>query len=367
MTQRTAVHRRACLLAAAAVLPGLGRAQPRAPSALSEDDPLGSIAWPALRREVAGAAPVRFDGRVVVTAPRRAQDATQVPVTVIADGLQGVDRIVVAVDRNPVRRVIDWQPGPLWLPRLSLRLRLEEPSAVRALVRTRDGSWWVGGTWVDTPGGGLTQADPGATPRDSASLSVGGRLFEAVGALQMPGHARSAAARLRLHIAHPMDSGLVPGVAARRLQRLTLADPLGHPLGQAQLHEGLSAAPLLSLDFAAPPLGRFVVTASETGGAFWRVSVGMNRPDRAADAALQPATASLPWPAGLNLEAERRDYRDWITGLLDDSARAGLDANEVLRWPVPERWRALPGFDATLADTVLGHYGAWEAAAIAGR
>jgi sulfur-oxidizing protein SoxY len=356
--------RRVCLQAlAGACLPAIAWAQPRAPSALSEGDPLGSIAWPALRREVVGAATVRFDERVVVIAPRRADDPAQVPVTVVADGLPGVDRIVIAVDRNPVRRVIDWQPGSTWLPRISLRLRLEEPSVVRALVRTRDGSWWAGGTWVDTPGGGMTQAgrDHPVTP------TIGGRLFDTAPALQMPGQVRRAAARLRLSIDHPMDSGLVSGAESRRLQRLALSDPLGHPLGQALLHEGLSEGPLLSLDFATPPLGRFVVTATASGGTSWRHSVGMNRPgSRDPDADQRPVTPRppLPTPNGLASEADARDYRDWITGLLDDSAHAGLDANEVLRWPVPERWRALPGFDNTLATTVLWHYGAAEARAI---
>ena len=358
MTSPRHDRRRLCLLAGlSALAPGLGRAQPRAPSALSEGDPLGSIAWPALRREVAGSATVRFDERVVVIAPRRADDPTQVPVTVIADGLQGVDRIVVAVDRNPVRKAIDWQPGSLWLPRLSLRLRLEEPGAVRALVRTRDGSWWAGGTWVDTPGGGMTQA---AAPR-SPVPTLAGRLFDTVPALQMPGQTRPAAARLRVHVDHPMDSGLVPGVTPRRLQRLSLGDPLGHPLGQALLHEGLSAGPLLSFDFAAPPLGRFVMTVTEAGGSSWRQSVGMSRPGSVGSPPPEAAPASRwPMPVGLAGEAQARDYRDWIGAWLDERARAGLDANEVLRWPVPDRWRALPGFEDALAAAVLWHYGLAE-------
>ncbi|MEZ5702133.1 MAG: thiosulfate oxidation carrier protein SoxY [Burkholderiaceae bacterium] len=52
------------------------------------------------------------------------------------------------------------------LPMLAFRIRMEQASPVRAMVKTRCGRWHVGSTWVQAAGGGCTV--PGATRADGS-------------------------------------------------------------------------------------------------------------------------------------------------------------------------------------------------------
>ena len=81
------------------------------------------------------------------------------------DALADVQRLIVLVDRNPIRKVLEYQPLAA-LPAIAFRFKLEQGSAVRAAVQTRDGQWHVGGTWVDSNGGGCTVS--GATRQDAS-------------------------------------------------------------------------------------------------------------------------------------------------------------------------------------------------------
>jgi sulfur-oxidizing protein SoxY len=90
-----------------------------------EGDPYKSHPWPDMRREVLGCnARVRFDERVRVTGPSFAEDPMNVPITVSAQGLGGVERIVVLVDRNPISKVLEHMPTGA-LPSVSFRFKLE--------------------------------------------------------------------------------------------------------------------------------------------------------------------------------------------------------------------------------------------------
>lgn len=243
--------RRSCLVLGSALAFGLpsARAQRRAPSPLNGDDPFGSMAWPGLRRSLAGEQPVAFHGGIVVSAPAVAEDASQVAVMITADAIESAQRIWLLADRNPMPLVADLRLGPGLLPRLGLRIRLEESTAVRALVHTRDGQWYAGGAWVDTAGGGCSQATSRPPSRDGPRMQ--GRVFEAPGLEAPPGATRVAAARLKLRVEHPMDSGWIPGQAEHRVRFLELQGTPGQVLARMELFPSVSSDPLISLDLAS--------------------------------------------------------------------------------------------------------------------
>jgi len=224
-----------------AALPAAGRAV----DTPADADPFGSLQWPDLRREFFGDAPVEFDARVVVRAPPFAEDAMNVPIAVDASALEGIEALVVFVDRNPIRKVLEYVPLGA-APALSLRIKLEQGSPVRAAARTRDGRWHVGGVRVEAAGGGCTV--PGATRRDGSWArtlgQVGARLFAAEA---------SRPARLRIAVMHPMDTGLVGGIPAFYLSRLTLRDAAGRELLRLATFEPVSENPVFGFDFASPP------------------------------------------------------------------------------------------------------------------
>lgn len=242
-------------LVAAASAPALAPAWARA-----GQDPLGSMAWPDLAREHFGAqARVEFDPRVQVQVPAFAEDPMNVPVAVRVDGLAGVEQIMVLVDRNPIRKVLDLFPVDRQaLPAVSFRFKLEQASPVRAAARTRDGVWHVGGALVDSAGGGCTVA--GATRKDGSwSQTLGqvqGRLFSE----------GAGPSRLRVRLMHPMDTGLVAGIPAFYVNKVSVRDGGGRELLRIQPYEPVSENPVFSFDFAEPPQGGIQLVGTDNNG-----------------------------------------------------------------------------------------------------
>ncbi|MBL8341458.1 MAG: quinoprotein dehydrogenase-associated SoxYZ-like carrier [Rubrivivax sp.] len=236
-----------------------------APADAFEGDPFKSHPWPDMRREFLGrTARATFDDRVQVQGPGFAEDPMNVPISVRVDPALGrVEEIVVLVDRNPIRKVLSYEPLRA-LPAVAFRFKLEQGSPVRAAVRLAGapGRWVVGSTWVDSAGGGCTVA--GATRKDgtwSKTLGeVSGRLFSPA-----PGQA-AYASRLRLKVMHPMDTGLVAGIPAFYLNRLSLRDGDDRELARLQGFEPLAENPVFSFDFAVPPKGGVHIVGTDNNG-----------------------------------------------------------------------------------------------------
>jgi len=254
----TSRSRRRLLLAGAAILlPSSPRAGPAADDSF-EGDPFGSLQWPELRREYLGRdARAAFDPRVVVRGPALAEDPMNVPIGVSAEGLQEVERIVVLVDRNPIRKVLDFEPlAAATRPALSFRFKLEQASPVRAAVRTRDGLWHVGGTVVESSGGGCTV--PGATRRDGSWTrtlgQVSGRLFEG-GAGAFHGAAAGAGDASDGHRPGRGHPGLLPAAAGGARGRRRRAAAARH-LGAGQREPGVLVRFPPAAERADPGRGR---------------------------------------------------------------------------------------------------------------
>jgi sulfur-oxidizing protein SoxY len=280
------------LLAALAAPAAFAAAPPPPPPstpprpALRDDDPFGSGVWPDMRREFLGRGRVVFDERVKVEVPAFAVDPMMVPVTVSAHGLRGIRRIVVLVDRNPIRKVVDFEPMQAE-PALGLRFKLEQASPVRAAVLLADGRWHVGGALVDSAGGGCTV--PGATRQDGSWARtlglVDARLFPATAAVtaapapaapdgrsaaeaSLDPHARaeSGGRRLKLRVMHPMDTGLVGGIPAFHVTRLAVRDGAGRELLRLATFEPVSENPVFTFDFARAPQGPLRIEGRDNNG-----------------------------------------------------------------------------------------------------
>lgn len=221
-----------------------------------QQDPYASGVWPDMHAEFLGRQPVQFDDRVKVVAPAFAEDPMAVPVSVDASALGKVSRVVVLVDRNPIRKVLEFYPQAA-LPVLSFRFKLQQGSAVRAAALGEDGVWHVGGTWVDGSGGGCTL--PGGTRADGSWVQtlgqVQGRLFD-----------RTESSRLRLRIMHPMDTGLVGGIPAFYIDELQLRDDAGTAYMRILTFEPVSENPVFSFDLGTPPAGALHLQGRDNNG-----------------------------------------------------------------------------------------------------
>jgi sulfur-oxidizing protein SoxY len=228
-----------------------------------EGDPFRSHPWAGMRREYLGGGPVVFDPRVEVLGPGFAEDPMNVPITVSVGSLQGVEQITVLVDRNPIRKVLDYFPVAA-APAVSFRFKLQEASPVRAAARTRDGVWHVGGTWVDSAGGGCTV--PGATRKDGTWAQTLGDVSARVFPMSTAPGGDRGLSRLRVRVMHPMDTGLVAGVPAFYVNRLSVRDAADRELLRLNAFEPLSENPVFSFDFPAMSSAGLRIVGTDNNG-----------------------------------------------------------------------------------------------------
>ena len=118
----------------------------------SGKDPYQSAAWLSLKKEYLANQTIVFDERVKVSGPEFAEDALNVPIKFDATALTSKNnpilKIMVLVDRNPIRKVLVYEPLK-FEPILSFRIKLEQASPIRVLVQTKDKVWHVGSTWIE--------------------------------------------------------------------------------------------------------------------------------------------------------------------------------------------------------------------------
>lgn len=217
-------------------------------------DPLGSPMWEFHAQRLFGSAPVVFDNRVTVHMPEIAENQRVFPVTVDARALPGVTRIVLFADLNPIPVAVDYAPTAAAAAYLSTRIKLDQRTPVRAAVLTADGTWHVGGGWIDAAGGGCS-----APPVSRVKGDWADHLGEARAAAWSQSDGQT---RLRMTFRHPMDTGLVENIAAYNIERLTIRDASGKALGEMQVNGSVSEDPAFTVLVAASGPLRFAATDS---------------------------------------------------------------------------------------------------------
>ncbi len=231
-------------------------AAPAAPAAPA--DPLGSPRWGDMVASLLSDREVRFDARIRVIAPAVAEDPLNVPVTIDASGLPGVRRVVVFADFNPIAEVLAFTPLATRAV-LGFRMKLQQSSPVRAAALTDAGVWHVGGTWVETSGGGCT------LPRSDKGGDEWTRRLNRVDGRQWP--RPDGDTRVRFKLWHPMDTGLAPGIPAFFVQSLLIRDER-QVLMEIETHEPVAQDPVFTLDLpgAAARTGILVVEGRDNNG-----------------------------------------------------------------------------------------------------
>ena len=201
-------------------------------------DPLDSARWQEMQKIFLAGQPYVIDPQVRVIAPGDAENPMQVPVTVDASALGPVLEVIVFADFNPIIEILRFYPEsvPAYL---GFRVKLQQSTPVRAAARTADGVWHVGGTWVNTVGGGCT------APSTAAGAPEWQKQLNQVSARQW--QSGELAGRLRLRIVHPMDTGLVSGIPAFHLQQIKLSDASDRALMRIETFEPVSENPVFTL------------------------------------------------------------------------------------------------------------------------
>ncbi len=207
-------------------------------------DPLNSPMWRDIAGKYLGGGAVVHDERVKVIVPSIVERQAQVPITVDARAVPGVAEVVVLADLNPIQHVLTLRPLAA-APYVSVRVKIEQGTAVRAAARTSDGVWHVGSVYLDAAGGGCTAPAMARGEADWA-VTVGrtqGRVWREADGL----------ARVRMRVRHPMDTGLgKDNTPAFFIDKLTLAAKSGTPLLEIESFEPVSEDPTLTVLVALP-------------------------------------------------------------------------------------------------------------------
>lgn len=252
----------AALTALAATAPVLATSTPAAlasaPAQSAQLDPLDSPRWEDMRKAFFEGATVVFDERIKVVGPSVAEDSLNVPVTVDASAVPGVEELIVFADFNPIVKALRFEPGAAQ-PRLGFRIKLQQSSPVRAAARTADGVWRVGGAWITATGGGCTLPSVGSgSPEWQERLNeVNGKLWPRL----------DGGERLRMRIIHPMDTGLAAGIPAFHIEDIVITDAEGHTLSRIQPLEPVAENPSFTLDLRAlAPGARLHIAGRDNNG-----------------------------------------------------------------------------------------------------
>lgn len=206
----------ALALVLAPALPGLARAEAQAAADGGvQASPVGI--WPHLRTSLFGTRGIdeRADGVVTLETPKRAEDASTVPVAIHTTMAQTparyIRKLYLLVDNNPspVAAVFSFTPES-GRADIETRIRVEQYSDVRAVAEMNDGALYMASRFVKASGG--CSAPAGKDPEEAARNlgRVKFRVEEPVAAGQP--------AIAQLAISHPNSSGLVLDQVTRLYQ-----------------------------------------------------------------------------------------------------------------------------------------------------
>lgn len=235
-------------------------------AARAADDPMASPVWAALAAKMFAGAPFVFDDRVKVVVPGIVEDQAQVPVTADARALPGVTKLMVITDLNPIQHVLTLNVKKAE-PYVSLRLKVEQGTPVRAAALAADGVWHVGSVYLDAAGGGCSA--PAMARKDAdwtATLGVAqGRVWRDADGL----------ARLRMRVRHPMDTGLAKdGTPAFFIEKMELKASSGEGLATLELFEPVAEDPTLTMLLKLPPSDTAItIDGRDNNGGIFRSTV----------------------------------------------------------------------------------------------
>ncbi len=273
--------RRSIRLVTAVAVLALSQVVAIASRAGSPADPLSSVVWNDMVAKFFPGQRLAFDDRVKVVLPTIVENQAQVPVTADARALGPVEKLIVFADLNPIQHVLTLKPTNAEAY-VSFRMKVEQATPVRAAALTADGVWHVGGAFLDAAGGGCSA--PAVARKDADwSQTVGmaqGRLWRDAG----------GAARVRLRVRHPMDTGLAKdNTPAYFIEKLEMKAGGGKVLAGLELFEPVSEDPTLTLLLRmAPAETALDVEGRDNNGMTYRSSI----PAPWKQSALSPDAAS---------------------------------------------------------------------------
>ncbi|MFC3206585.1 quinoprotein dehydrogenase-associated SoxYZ-like carrier [Aquamicrobium soli] len=238
--------------------------------AVAQETPASSDQiWQSFKGDVFGdKALAEDDGLVAIEAPKRAEDAALVPITVSIDAArapQGIKALTLIVDVNPSPVAATFTIGKdAGITRLATRLRVNDYSYLRAIAETPDGKLHMSKVFIKASGGCSAPAVKNMT---EAMKTMGQMKLRQFAATDTGG----AEPELQLMIRHPNNSGLQRDPLTQYYIPAHFIDTLKISQGERLLltMEGgisISEDPNLRFDYTPKGAGVIKAEASDTKG-----------------------------------------------------------------------------------------------------
>jgi sulfur-oxidizing protein SoxY len=225
--------------------------------------------WQSFKGDVFGdKALAEDDGLVAIEAPKRAEDAALVPITVSIDAArapQGIKALTLIVDVNPSPVAATFTIGKdAGITRLATRLRVNDYSYLRAIAETPDGKLHMSKVFIKASGGCSAPAVKNMT---EAMKTMGQMKLRQFAATDTGG----AEPELQFMIRHPNNSGLQRDPLTQYYIPAHFIDTLKISQGERLLltMEGgisISEDPNLRFDYTPKGAGVIKAEASDTKG-----------------------------------------------------------------------------------------------------
>ncbi|MDP6953647.1 MAG: quinoprotein dehydrogenase-associated SoxYZ-like carrier [Alphaproteobacteria bacterium] len=233
---------------------------PAAAQAAASADPLGTETWQDILDLEFDGAEVVYDESFHLMVPETVEEAFSVPVLMnFVEAPFEVAEIALFAENNPFPQVVRIYPHRP-LDAVGFNIRLERSTPLRAAAMDPDGVWHIvhREVFVGTPGGCSAGAGGG---------SGGPR----IGDISMRQFVRTdGESRLKVRIAHPMDTGLATNeftgeaIPAYYIDQVIISDDKGS-LARMLLWASIAANPTILLDL--PETQQSVhISASDTDG-----------------------------------------------------------------------------------------------------
>lgn len=214
--------------------------------------------WPALKQNVFGDTPIRDNASDLLTleAPKRAEDAAIVPVTIRSlipqTASRHISQLHLFIDNNPMPHAASFTLSPaLEQVDLSTRVRVDSYTHMRVIAELNDGSLHMVKTFVKASGG----CSAPAGKDQPAALERLGKMQ-----IRMRPVSLGEATPVQVIVSHPNNSGL-------QMDQVTRGYIPAHFVNTLSLT--FNDEPLLSMQagisLSEDPSLRFVFTPSQTG------------------------------------------------------------------------------------------------------
>jgi sulfur-oxidizing protein SoxY len=244
-----------------------------------------SESWEFLKEQLFGDRPIHGgSGMISLDAPYRAEDAAIVPVGLSVNPGPGrrVARLTLVIDENPVPVAAEFDLGEGMgrLLELSVRLRVNAYSNIRAIAELDDGSLHQFARFVKASGG---CSAPALKDQDAAMASIGEtrlRRFADGAQRTGPGDARAEA---QVMVRHPNNSGFQMDPVSRLYIPALFVDELSVMQGNDLLFRmtggiSISEDPTVRFRYVPEAGERIEVIASDTEGRAFRQSFAAGGP-----------------------------------------------------------------------------------------